>query len=105
MANFNVIQLKDAPKAPFPLDGRILFTSPELEMIHLTLKPGESTDPHIQPFDVLFYVIDGIGDLIVENDSLKVTAGTLIEIRQGTMRNWINPKKNNLQLMAIKRFK
>ena len=105
MANFNVTRLVDSPKVPFSLDGRILFTSPELELVHLTLRPGERLDPHIQPFDVLFYVIDGEGDLMVEDESIKANPGTLIEVKKGTSRKWINPGKDNLRMIVLKRIK
>ncbi len=105
MANFNVTRLSESPKVPFSLDGRILFTSPELEVVHLTLQPGESIDPHIQPFDVLFYVIGGEGDLMVEDESLTANPGTLIEVKKGTSRRWINPGKDSLRMIVLKRIK
>lgn len=105
MANFKVIRLSESPKVPFSLDGRILFTSPELELVHLTLRPGERLDPHIQPFDVLFYVIDGEGELTVEDGSIKAAPGTLIEVKKGTSRRWINQGKDSLRMIVLKRIK
>jgi quercetin dioxygenase-like cupin family protein len=99
----NIIKLTEAPRVPFKLDGRIVFSDEKLEIVHLTLKPGEKIDPHEQPFDVIFYVLSGMGELLMNGQRSKVGKDTLITVERGINRGWINCGKRNLRLLVIKR--
>lgn len=97
-----IIKLEDAPHVPFKLDGRILFSSEKLELIHLTLQPGEKMESHTQPFDVVFYIISGNGILDVEGQSIDGTPGTCIHIPMGVMRGWKNNGDMEFRVLVVK---
>ena len=56
----------NAEKVPFNLEGRKMYVNPKAEIIHLTLKSGEVVDIHTNPFDVVFYTLEGTATLSVE---------------------------------------
>ncbi len=102
MSEYQIILFDQAPKVPFNLDGRKLFTSENLEIIHLTLQPGEGMEPHSQPMDVVFFVLEGTGTLNVANDSLEATANTTIYVKSGTQRSWANSGSDPLLILVNK---
>ena len=101
----SIQHMDDAPRVPFDLDGRILFSSDKLELIHLTLKPGEEVGFHTQPFDVLFYVSEGDGFLRTENKELTGTPGTLMKVTAGVQRSLKNPGTIAMKILVIKLLK
>ena len=102
---YNKRALQDAPKVPFNLDGRVMFSSEKIELVHLLLKPGEQVESHTQPFDVLFYVLEGTGKLKVGGDLLEAGKDTLVEVKAESQRGWTNSGNNALRLLVVKIFK
>jgi quercetin dioxygenase-like cupin family protein len=96
------IHLNEAPKVPFKFDGKIMFTSDQIEVIHLTLKPGEQIGEHTQPFDVIFYVLAGQGNLTAGEENLQGIENTLIFVPAGTPRGWKNPGTVYFKELVIK---
>ena len=94
--------LEDAPKVPFNLDGKILFTSGKCELVHLTLKPGEKIDRHAQPFDVLFFVVEGEGILETETENIEGTGNTSIFVPAGMQRGWRNTGATDFKVLVFK---
>ena len=86
---FSICSLNDSPRVPFKFDGRILYSSDCYELVHLTLLPGEGMELHAQPFDVVFFVIEGNGTLAVGNESLEAGENTAIHVGAGVMRAWL----------------
>ena len=105
MSNLKITNLEDAPKVPFKLDGRILFSSEKLELIHLTLQPGEKMEPHSQPFDVVFYVLSGNGILDLPDQSVDGASGTCILIPAGMQRGWKNNTNREFRVLVVKDLK
>ena len=102
MRNLIITKLENAPRVPFKLNGRILFSSEKLELIHLTLQPGEKMEPHSQPFDVVFYVLSGIGILNVDEQSVDGVPGTCIHIPAGMQRAWKNNGNDEFRVLVVK---
>jgi len=105
MSELRITKLEDAPRVPFKLDGRILFSSEKLELIHLSLKPDEKMEPHTQPFDVVFYVLSGNGILDTEGQSIIGVPGTCIYIPQGKQRGWKNNGQEEFRVLVVKDLK
>ena len=56
-----------------------LYDSENAQVVHLQLEKGESLKPHITPVNVFFYVLEGKGSVLVGEERIQVTAGTLVE--------------------------
>jgi len=91
-----------APQVPFNFDGRILFHSEKYELIHLTLQPGEGMEPHTQPMEVLFYILEGEGTLMIDDEPLHLTATTTVHLKAGIKRCWTNTGQIPLKLLVNK---
>ena len=98
----NVTHLKDAELIPINIAAHKLFGSERTEVIHLCFKPGEVLEKHPNPFDVIFYVLEGSGTLEVGEESATLGADTLIEIPADEMRGWTNTGSVDLRLLVVK---
>lgn len=100
----NVISINYAEKIP-GLNARKMFTSDRTELIHLVLGPGENLPQHSNPFDVIFYVLNGKGLLTVEGESAELETHDTVDVNAGMQRSWINRGDEELRLLVIKYFK
>ncbi len=80
----NVKLIETAEKVGFNVDGRKMFTSPKTEIIHLDIKFGEVIEMHSNPFDVVFYVLEGAG--IIETPDEQITVEPDQDRRARAMR-------------------
>jgi quercetin dioxygenase-like cupin family protein len=106
---YTLTEFADAPHVPYDLDGRILCTSEKFELIHLTLKPGELVQPHVQPFIVIFYVQDGRGELTMGTEgapggitTLRPSAGSTVTVYGHVQRSWRNTGDSDLRILVMK---
>jgi quercetin dioxygenase-like cupin family protein len=101
-----IIHPENAPKVAFNLDfnldGKIMYKSDKSELIHLTLKPGEQIDKHLQPFDVIFYVLAGQGILETEEENFAGTENTAIFVPSGLLRSWKNNGTTDFKVLVYK---
>ena len=94
--------LTNSPKVPFDLDGYILHSEKQIELVHLLLKPGENLAEHKNPFDVLFFVIEGNGILSIEGEEFELTATDVTKVISEKNRGWQNNSNQDLRLLVIK---
>ncbi|MEZ4484792.1 MAG: cupin domain-containing protein [Syntrophotaleaceae bacterium] len=95
-------QLKDGELIPINIAAHKLFGSVRNELIHLCFKPGEVLEKHKNPFDVIFYVLEGSGTLEVDDQSFSVGADTVIDVAASQMRGWTNTGTTDLRILVIK---
>lgn len=94
--------LATAQRVPISIDARMMLTRKDCELIHLTLQPGEALAIHTNPFDVVFYVLAGEGDLTVGGETKKIGMDTVIEIAAGEVRGWTNSGPGVLRVLVVK---
>ncbi len=94
--------LTDSERIPIPIAAHKLYGSARNEVIHLCFRPGEVLEKHSNPFDVIFYVLEGIGILEVDEQSIAVGPDTLIEVSAPELRGWTNTGNENLRVLVIK---
>lgn len=99
-----LIAFNNADRVPFDLDGRIVFSSEKLELVHLSLNKGEEIEPHANPFDVVFFFIEGEGEVLYEDQRTKVQANTTVFIEKGKMRGVCNTGDTRLRILVSKIF-
>jgi mannose-6-phosphate isomerase-like protein (cupin superfamily) len=102
MSEYTLYPLSSAPRVPFKLDGRILYTSDNYELVHLTLQPGEGMEMHTQPMDVVFFVIEGTGILAIGDEVVEVTENMTVHVSRGMSRAWSNHGDAALRLLVNK---
>ena len=96
------ISLSEAQSVPFDLDGRFLFRSSNNEIVHLTLKAGEVIPEHSNPFDVVFFIIEGSATLKTDNQSESLIANDSVYINRNEKRALFNPTDKIVRLLVFK---
>ena len=97
-----IVELENAERVPINIDARKLCVRNDVELIHIDFLPGETLEKHANPFDVVFYVVEGSGELEVENEKRQIAKDTAIEVPAGVMRGWKNNGSGNLRVLVIK---
>jgi len=75
------------------------------EIIQLQIHKGGIVAPHSLPIKVLFYVSSGNGIITINNNSISVSTGDIIEVKENMNRSWNNPNQETLELLVIKQKK
>jgi quercetin dioxygenase-like cupin family protein len=97
-----VQNLSNSPRVPFNLDGHILHSEKPVELVHLLLKPGEKLEAHKNPFDVVFFVIEGSGLLTINEEKQQLNSSDTVKVTSEHMRSWENNTLFDLRLLVIK---
>lgn len=72
------------------------------ELVELLLEVGGEVPLHSLPLHVTFYVIDGIGTLIIEDKTFEASTGDVLEVASNLQRGWRNTGNKALKLLVIK---
>jgi len=81
-----------------------MFTSSKVEMVHLTLTPGQMIPSHSNPFDVVFYQLEGELELNVEQESVLLTPNSTVHVDYEKNRALINRSGNIAKVLVVKIF-
>lgn len=92
----------NAEVIPYEFDARKIWKTSVAEVIRLVIPPGKSQELHDNPYDVIFYVLKGPGELLLENGSLHMESESCTEVKTGSKRAWKNNGNNDLILLVIK---
>ncbi|GAB1417587.1 hypothetical protein MASR2M12_03520 [Bacteroidales bacterium] len=99
-----ITTLQTAEKVPFNLDGRKMFSSKKVELVHLTIQPGEEIAPHANPFDVVFFVLEGQGEIMVNQESFLASENNSVFIEKDKQRGLRNTGDGLLRVLVVKIF-
>jgi len=97
-----VINLKNAKKVPFNLDGHLLFNSEKADLVHLCLHPGQIIERHSNPIQVVFFVLEGEGTFFFNEREIISTVNDCFTVLPGELRGWQNHTANDLKLLVFK---
>jgi quercetin dioxygenase-like cupin family protein len=102
-----VVEVKDVQSKPNPheVDVRNISDTENAQVVHITLKPGESLKNHITPVHVVFYVLEGQGIVEIGDERKEVGADTLIESPAKIPHRWINESKGLVRILVVKTSK
>ncbi len=88
---------------PHKVDARKLYDSEKVQVVVITLAPGQKLLRHITPVDVLFYVLEGEGIVEVGEERVLVKKGGLVESPANIVHCWENPSPSEeLKVLIIK---
>jgi quercetin dioxygenase-like cupin family protein len=63
-----------------------LLRSPMFNVVQICFEAGQEISPHVEPYAVLFYVIDGDGVITTDDESWKVSPGDMIFVQKDAVR-------------------
>lgn len=99
-----VTKVNDAQpvRTPHGVDVRKLYDTQHAQVMHITLKPGESLKRHVTPVDVFFYVLEGKGVVEIGDEEKTVTRDTIIDSPAKIPHCWYNRSSSDLRVMVVK---
>ncbi len=89
-------------ETPHKVDVRRLYDHDSAQVMHITLKPGESLKPHITPVDVFFYILEGDVDVRVGDETVTVPADRLVESPKNIIHCLSNSSTSPARIMVVK---
>lgn len=84
------------------VDVRKLYDYDNAQVMHMTLQPEESLKPHITPVDVFFYVLEGIVDVRVGNETISVPKDNLVESPKDIVHCLSNSSNEIARILVVK---
>lgn len=100
-----ITRLSDAPNVPFALDGKVMSNSKELEIIHLHLKARQKLDKHRNPFDTIFYILEGKATIETQEGFVLAEPDMVIELSKSVERSVENNSSKDFRMLVIKKLK
>lgn len=99
-----VVEVKKAERKPNPhgVDARTISDTESAQVVHITLKPGESLKKHITPVDVAFYVLEGQGIVEIGDEREEVGSDTIVESPARIPHRWSNESNRDLRILVVK---
>jgi mannose-6-phosphate isomerase-like protein (cupin superfamily) len=99
-----IINWKDQEvvKTPHNVDVRKIYDYENAQVMHIRLQPGEALKPHITPVNVFFYILEGIVDVRIGDETYSVSEDYLIESPAGIVHNLSNNSSSVSRIMVVK---
>lgn len=89
-------------KNPHKIQAKKIFGSPDADVIHMTLNPGESLLSHRTPVDVFFYVLAGEPTIEIGDEREKVTADSIVESPANIPHRVYNESETMAKFLVVK---
>jgi mannose-6-phosphate isomerase-like protein (cupin superfamily) len=80
---------------------RVLYTSKELQLVVMSVAPGQHVGLEKHDVDQFFRIEDGTGEVVVEGRRTPVGPGSAIVIPANTRHDIINTGKDGLKIYTI----
>jgi len=93
---------QEVVKTPHNVDVRKLYDYENAQVMHIRLQPGETLKPHITPVDVFFYILEGVVDVRVGDETYSVGKDYLVESPAGIVHNLSNNSSSVCRIMVVK---
>jgi mannose-6-phosphate isomerase-like protein (cupin superfamily) len=97
--NYKNLEIKDTPHK---IDVRQLYDKDSAQVMHITLKPGESLKPHKTPVDVFFYILEGKPTVQVGDEKIQCEQDNLIESPKEIVHCISNETEVNARILVVK---
>ena len=69
---------------------KVLYTDPRLQLVVMSLAPGEDIGEEVHELDQFIRVEKGSGKAVLDGEESAITDGSVVVIPQGTKHNIIN---------------
>jgi quercetin dioxygenase-like cupin family protein len=87
---------------PHNVDVRQLYNRESAQIMHITLKPGDSLKPHRTPVDVAFYILEGTPVVHIGDEALTCERDTLVESPADIVHYLSNASSDIARILVIK---
>jgi mannose-6-phosphate isomerase-like protein (cupin superfamily) len=80
---------------------RALFTGGHLQLVIMSLQPGEEIGTEVHEVDQLLYFVDGDGRVVLDGERVEVEKGMVVCIPAGVQHNVINANGDAMKLFTV----
>lgn len=87
---------------PHGVDVRSLHSTEHVQVVLITLKPGEGLKPHVTPVDAFFYGLEGHGWVKIGDETAEVDPDTLIHSPAGIVHTLWNEGSDSFRFLVVK---
>lgn len=91
-----------ATQNPHGIEAKKIHENEHVQIVHITLKPGEKLIKHSTPVDVFFYVLEGSGTVQIGDEIKDVSKDTLIDSPANIPHGWSNNNNSILRFLVVK---
>lgn len=96
------IRNMESVQTPHSVDVRNLYDKESAQVMHITLRPGESLKPHITPVDVFFFILEGAPHVLVGDEKIQVHNNSLIESPKDIVHCLYNETSTICRILVVK---
>lgn len=98
------VKTSEAPSIPNPnnLDARRLHDTELVQVMHITLAPGQSVARHTIPVDAEFFVLEGSGIFEIGDEQIEAAKDTLVHSPAHLTRGIVNSGNAPLRVLIIR---
>jgi mannose-6-phosphate isomerase-like protein (cupin superfamily) len=93
---------EEVKENPHKVDVRQLYSDPSAQVMHITLKKGESLKPHKTPVNVVFYILEGTPVVHIGDESEVIEKDTLVESPADIVHFISNESRNIVRVLVVK---
>jgi len=89
-------------ETPHNVDVRKLYDYHNAQVMHITLQAGESLKPHITPVDVFFYILEGVVDVRIGDETIGIEKDNLVESPKDIVHCLSNNSEKQARILVVK---
>jgi mannose-6-phosphate isomerase-like protein (cupin superfamily) len=97
----HINELEDR-KNPHGVSVKTVYDQESAQAVHIALLPGQELKRHVTPADVLFYILEGKGQVEIGNEIEEVARDMVIESPKDVPHRLINPYSEVFRILVIK---
>ncbi|HRS53540.1 MAG TPA: cupin domain-containing protein [Bacteroidales bacterium] len=94
--------IKDIKNISTNFEAKQIYQNKSTEVIILTLAPGESIKKHTNLSTIFFHILEGNGNIRINDKLFKVKHGDFFTLSHKDEREWINNTNDKLVILIIK---
>jgi mannose-6-phosphate isomerase-like protein (cupin superfamily) len=80
---------------------QVLFSAGHIQLVLMSLQPGEEIGTEVHEVDQLIYVVDGEGRVVLDGRGKKVEEGMVVCVPAGVQHNVIGANGEPMKLFTI----
>ena len=84
------------------VDAKKIYDTPETQVIHMALSPGQALKRHTTPIDVFFYILEGKGMVEIGEETQEVEKDMVIDSPKGISHMLQNTGESMFRFLVVK---
>ena len=97
-----IANINNSEKLDVGFDAWKLVEHDDTAIIRINMKAGHTVAAHVNEKDVVFYVLSGEGELIIDGQAFLPKVGDSIVVGKGKTRSWTVIGNTALELLVVK---